>query len=249
MLEELIVKIGNTIMSNRHNLVADDFGFQEKTDSPVVPERKGASPATSIFGRVQPLKSRQFILLCGVAGMLGWVSVFGVGMLLDSKPYRDQLVKNFDWAILAKALITFTPTNVALLAMFAGFLGGCASLLMYSDYDPGVAQLKNGKTRIDEERLTYLQENPISSALRGFVVYLTFLAGTVFGASGAFSTTTQDQYCRLAGAVAILAFGVGYDPTVFRQVLSLVTRRADASSKPNVVKSESERLPEPVPTK
>jgi len=195
------------------------------------------------------MKVRQLGIVCGTAGMLGWLTVFGVGMLVNSKPYRDQLSGNFDWKILVKAIITFTPTNVAILAILAGFLGGCASLLMYGDYDPTTAANQNGKAPIDEGRLAYLRENPIGSALRGFVVYLTFLAGTVFGANEAFATTTQDQYCRLAGAVALLAFGVGFDPTVFRQVISLVTKRADAGIKPNEMKPETARLPAPVPTK
>lgn len=233
-------------MSNRQNLLEADFGVPQKIDSATTapaaeagsnaPEQKFTYVASPSFAKCQAMKPRQLVFICGIAGMLGWISVFGVGMLVNSKIYRDQLATNFDLAILAKAIISFTPTNVALLAILAGFLGGCASLLMYSDYNTSNGAKQNGKAPIDLERLAYLQENPISSALRGFVVYLTFLAGTVFSASGAFATTTQDQYCRLAGAVAVLAFGVGYDPTVFRQVLSLVTRRTDAGAKPNQLK-------------
>jgi len=237
-------------MANRQNLLDEtDFETSARNSTAALSVSKSNSPLTEqtfkSLGTPQSaqasvVKSRQFIILCGMLGMLGWVYVFGIGMLIDSKPFRDALAKTIDWYVLFGAILTFTPTNVALLAIFAGFLGGCASLLMYSDYDPGALAKQNGKASIDLERLAYLQENPISSALRGFVVYLTFLAGTVFSASGAFATTTQDQYCRLAGAVAVLAFGVGYDPTVFRQVLSMVTRRADSGVKPN----QPDRSPE-----
>jgi hypothetical protein len=203
--------------------------------------------STSVKGQI--ISARQIVVALGITGMLSWLFVFGVGMLINSKTYRDQLAATFDLNVLAKAILTFTPTNVAVLAILAGFLGGCASLLMYSDYDPSTNAKQNGKAMLDEERLAYLRENPISSALRGFVVYLGFLAGTVFGANGAFTNTTQDQYCRLAGAVAVLAFGVGYDPTVFRQVLSLVTRRADSGAKPNQSKGETDHLSAPVATK
>jgi hypothetical protein len=242
-------------MLNRQNLLEADFGVPRKDDPTTTatappsgsqrPEKKFTDVGTSFFALRQAMKPRQLVFVCGIAGMLGWISVFGLGMLVNSKVYRDQLATNFDLATLAKAIISFTPTNVALLAMLAGFLGGCASLLMYSDYNTSNGAKQNGKASIDLERLAYLQENPISSALRGFVVYLTFLAGTVFGASGAFATTTQDQYCRLAGAVAVLAFGVGYDPTVFRHILSLVTRRTDSGAKPN----QPDRSPEPASTK
>jgi hypothetical protein len=242
-------------MSNRQNLLEADFSARRK-DEPTTTatasqlgsqasDRKFTDTGTSFFPRAQAMKPRELIFVCGILGMLGWIAVFGVGMLVNSKVYRDELATHFDLAILAKAIISFTPTNVAVLAVLAGFLGGCASLLMYSDYSASNGAKLNGKAQIDLERLAYLQENPISSALRGFVVYLTFLAGTVFGANGAFANTTQDQYCRLAGAVAVLAFGVGYDPTVFRQVLSLVTRRTDSASKPN----QSDRSPEPAATK
>jgi hypothetical protein len=242
-------------MANRQNLLEADFGVQRNDDPTTTAtashsgsqptEKKFTEVATSFFAKVQAVRPRRLVFVCGIAGMLGWISVFGIGMLVNSKIYRDQLATNFDLATLAKAIISFTPTNVALLAMLAGFLGGCASLLMYSDYSVNNSAKQNGKAPIDLERLAYLQENPISSALRGFVVYLTFLAGTVFGASGAFANTTQDQYCRLAGAVAVLAFGVGYDPTVFRQVLSLVTRRAEPGVKP----TQPDRSLEPAPTK
>lgn len=226
-------------MLNRQNLLdRPDFESARNDDSEAV-----ARIVQPVKGEV--VKSRQFIIVCGVLGMLGWLYLFGVGMLIDSKPFREALTKTIDWYVLFGAILTFTPTNVALLAIVAGFLGGCASLLMYSDYEPAGLAKQNGKRSIDLERLAYLQENPISSALRGFIVYLTFLAGTVFSATGAFAATTQDQYCRLAGAVAVLAFGVGYDPTVFRSVLSMVTRRADSGVKPN----QPERSPEAAPAK
>ena len=156
------------------------------------------------------MKSRPGIITIGVMGMLCWVWVFGTGLLIASQPYRTQLSAGFDWWVLCKAILTFTPTNVALLSVLAGFLGGCSSLLLYSDYDSmNPDELKNSGPRIDEERLAFLRENPISSALRGFAVFLAFLAGSVVGTNAAFATPTQDQYCRMAGVVAILAFAVG----------------------------------------
>lgn len=56
--------------------------------------------------------------------------------------------------------------------------------------------------------------------MRGFAAYLVFLSGTVLGANAAFDNPTQDQYFRMAGAVAVLAFALGYDPTIFRQFIS-----------------------------
>ena len=156
------------------------------------------------------------IVAAGLAGIVCWLLTFGVGVLVSSQAYRDQLAKAFDWGSLVKAIITYTPTNVAILSVLAGFLGGCASWLLYTDGAELMGDGEPSKSGIDSERLTFLTENPVNSGLRGFAIYLTFLAGTVLGANQPFSSTTQDQYCRMAGAVGILAFAVGYDPTFFR---------------------------------
>jgi hypothetical protein len=153
--------------------------------------------------------------------------VLGLGIFVASQPYRDQLAKAFEWGNLLKAILTYTPTNVALLSVLAGFLGGCSSLLLYEDAKPASTAVdESGKPLPDEERLAFLTENPVNSGLRGFAIYLTFLAGTVLGANQPFATTTQDQYCRMAGAVAILAFAVGYDPTFFRQFISALPKKS-----------------------
>ena len=170
--------------------------------------------------------TKQTVVITGVAGIAAWLLVFGLGIMVASQPYRDQLAKSFDWGALLKALVTFTPTNVALLSVLAGLLGGCSSLLLYRDYTaPPAGSPQAEKPSVDEERLAFLTENPVNSALRGFAIYLTFLAGTVLGANQPFSQTTQDQYCRMAGAVAILAFAVGYDPTFFRQFISMLPKK------------------------
>lgn len=165
------------------------------------------------------------LVALGVAGMVSWLLAFGVGTLIPSQPYRDQLTAGFNFVVFLKALLSFTPTNVAILATLAGFLGGCASLLFYWDYkDVAASTPDGGKPPVDEERLSFLVENPLSSALRGFAVFLTFLAGTVLAANAPFTNPTQDQYCRMAGGVAVLAFAVGYDPTAFRQLISALPR-------------------------
>lgn len=185
------------------------------------------------------MKLNRAVILLAMGSMVCWLLVFGLGLLVPSQPYRDQLSKDFDWLVLAKAVIVFTPTNVALLAMLSGFLGGCSSLLLYAEVEPAnspgssspslsESASMSGHSPVDEERHAFLTENPVSSALRGFVVYLTFLAGTVLGSNQPFVITTQDQYCRMAGTVAVLAFVMGYDPTVFKQFISVLPERRRA---------------------
>jgi hypothetical protein len=161
-----------------------------------------------------------------MAGLVGWMMIFGAGILVNSKPFRDKLAASFDWVVLLQTLATFTPTNVALLAVLSGFIGGCASLLLYGARTSAVmTSAESGKLSLDEDRMNFLTENPVGSAVRGFAVYLAFLAGTVLGANAPFDVTTQDQYIRMAGAVGIIAFAVGYDPTFFRQFISSLPGR------------------------
>jgi hypothetical protein len=70
----------------------------------------------------------------------------------------------------------------------------------------------------------YMRENPVSSMLRGFVVYIAFLAGVYVGTNAPFADPTQEQYARAAGTTSLLAFIVGYDPTIFRQLISLSSK-------------------------
>jgi hypothetical protein len=179
---------------------------------------------------VEPRKEKRMtktaVLISATLAMVSWVLVFGAGILIASKPYREQLTKAFDWLSLVKAVLTFTPTNVAILSMLAGFIGGCASLLLYGDDDRSTNQSpENDKPPVDEDRMHFLTEHPLGSAIRGFAVFLAFLAGTVTATNDAFGATTPDQYCRMAGAVAVLAFAVGYDPTFFRQFISALPRK------------------------
>jgi hypothetical protein len=67
-----------------------------------------------------------------------------------------------------------------------------------------------------------MNENPFSSMLRGLVVYFAFLAGVFVATPTAFAdnSVSPQQYALSAGVVSLFAFVVGYDPTVFRSLLS-----------------------------
>ncbi len=107
-------------------------------------------------------------------------------------------------------LFCFTPTNLMLLALAAGLIGGLFSNFAYE------ALPEDDRIRLQAEvphRVVYLQEPPISAALRGFVVYLGVIAGVFVVIDDPFGNTTSAQYVRLAGTISIMALVVGYDPT------------------------------------
>lgn len=160
------------------------------------------------------------IILNGLVAVLSWLVTFGVGLLVASQPYRDRLLQAFDWKVFLVSLLTYTPTNIAALCLLAAFCGGCASRLVLSSAT-SVHSAKDSQKGADSHAEIYMAENPVSSMLRGFVVYVAFLAGVYVGTNAPFAEPTQEQYARAAGTVSLLAFVVGYDPTLFRQLLNV----------------------------
>jgi hypothetical protein len=57
--------------------------------------------------------------------------------------------------------------------------------------------------------------------LRGIVVFFAFLAGVFVTSSNALSEPTAQAYTQAAGVVSMLAFLVGYDPTMFKTLVSV----------------------------
>ena len=53
--------------------------------------------------------------VAGLAGVFGWLVVFGLGLFIASKPYREQLLQAYEFKAFAVSLLTYTPTNIAAL--------------------------------------------------------------------------------------------------------------------------------------
>lgn len=160
------------------------------------------------------------IILNGLVAVLGWLVTFGVGLLVASQPYRDRLLQSFDWKAFFISLLTYTPTNIAALCLLAAYCGGCASRMVLSSAESLQGTKDSPKWKNTHAEI-YMAESPVSSMLRGFVVYIAFLAGVYVGTNAPFAEPTQEQYARAAGTVSLLAFVVGYDPTLFRHLLSV----------------------------
>jgi len=85
--------------------------------------------------------------------------------------------------------------------------------------EPETTETKENKA---DSRL-YMNENPFGSMMRGLVVYFAFLAGVFVATPTAFAdnSVSPQQYALSAGVVSLISFLVGYDPTVFRSLLSI----------------------------
>ena len=190
----------------------------------------------------------------GCAALGAYFVLFSAGLLLSSKPYRDQLqVLNTGGApafaseaatevvvlpdvaappdgpslLLAftGAVLLYSPLNVAFLTLLAGFLGGCASNLSFSEADAAkdaADGATNGKAAASR---AFRKESPFASMFRSFLVYLTFMAGIFITTDKPFEAPTVEQYARLAGMLSLFGFVVGYDPTKFQDFIDMVPRR------------------------
>jgi hypothetical protein len=159
------------------------------------------------------------IALLGSIGVMGWIVLFSLGMLIDSSQYRTTLTTDFTWFKFIMTMLTFTPSNIAILCLVSAFTGGCASLLVITKAKKvlGLDEANNAKTTSQ----IYMSENPFSSMLRGILVFFAFLAGVFVTSSNALSAPTAQAYTQAAGVVSMLAFLVGYDPSLFRTLVSV----------------------------
>jgi hypothetical protein len=159
------------------------------------------------------------IAFMGTGGVLVWIILFSLGMLIDSTHYRDILKGDFNLSAFMMTVLTFTPTNIAMLCLVSSFNGGCASLLIIAKAEKALGFDKQNHTKTSSH--IYMSENPFSSMLRGIVVFFAFLAGVFVTSSTALTTPTAQAYTQAAGIVSLLSFIVGYDPTMFRTLISI----------------------------
>ncbi|HVX24725.1 MAG TPA: hypothetical protein VHB70_00180 [Parafilimonas sp.] len=165
-------------------------------------------------------KEHFIIALMGTCGVVLWIVLFSLGMLIDSSQYRTTLSTNFTMFKFIMTMLTFTPSNIAILCLVSAFTGGCASLLVISKArrDLGLDEQPN-QNKVTSQ--IYMSENPFSSMLRGILVFFAFLAGVFITSSNALTAPTAQAYTQAAGVVSMLAFVVGYDPTMFRTLMSI----------------------------
>ena len=189
----------------------------------------------------------------GCVALASYLLLFAAGMLLSSAPYRDQLnahaisiapiaqataataqtppqrvEKPMSAGQLFKAFVLatllYTPTNVALLTILAGFVGGCASYLTYSQAARQLAS-RSGDGAPPDARMLFRTESPFASMFRSLLVFLATMAGIFVTTSEPFATPTAEQYVRLAAAISVFAFIVGYDPTKFHELVDMLPKR------------------------
>jgi hypothetical protein len=119
------------------------------------------------------------------------------------------------------SILCFTPINLALLTLVAGLVGGYSSHIRIETMPPEDLETLRKE---HQRRYEYLQEPPMTAAMRGFIVYLCIVAGLYVAMDDPFKDPTPSQYIRLAGTLSVLAFMVGYDSSRLEDWFALVPR-------------------------
>ncbi len=144
-------------------------------------------------------------------------------------------------ALYALFIIAFayTPTNLAMLCCLASLVGCLAYAATNSVETPVraakeevlvstnprattalVAASKDPKAV--EDAATIPLRPTISAITWGFFIYLFLISGTLLAVENPFSSTTPDQYLRLAGTASLLAFVVGWRPELITRMVTQV---------------------------
>ena len=167
-------------------------------------EENGRKPGLSKFGKALTF-----------AAIILWIVIFLAGLIINSAPYRERMTLRApnvfagiaNWIVV---LFVYTPTNVAILSIFAGLLGALGRRATLHVITPDK----------DEE----FPEDPInpylSGVVRGFIVYLLIISGMIIVLeSPPISPTAPDQYVRLATVISVASFIVSYNPRYFGKLL------------------------------
>lgn len=117
----------------------------------------------------------------------------------------------------------YTPINLAVLSFLAGMMGGYFSNFYARNLR------KRGIAIKEEDQLRFLEEPPLTSAMRGFLAYICFIAGIYIVVDSPFEDTSTKQYLKIAGSISAVAFLFGYDPTRIGQLFALIPLPANPS--------------------
>jgi hypothetical protein len=163
----------------------------------------------------------------GVAILLVWALVFAIGVVFPSARYRERLLNEQyapgsaeTFGNLVLFLMSYTASNVAILACLAAWLGelGC-------------------RTRIDgtADGRVYHRGDYTAAVVRGFLAYLAVLSGFVLVGSGVrvFVQPSPEEYIRMAAVGSLLGFIVGFRPGLFRRFEEQFERRVNSRTEPD----------------
>lgn len=166
-----------------------------------------------------PISARELVL--GLVALLVWFGLFSGGILVGTGPYREALQAPTEIApTIGSWLVVcafWTVTNIGVLACVAAFLGAVGRRTRFTSRTDLEQSAPGSRPDLNGVATYYL-----SAVMRGFGIYTLVLAGLLILATESLASPTQAAYMRLAPTVSIISFYVGYDPSMFAQMLDRV---------------------------
>jgi hypothetical protein len=166
-------------------------------------------------------------LIAGTIFLLLWIAFFTLGLFVPTEPLRNVL-----WSAESTSIprtigyflavgASYTLTNMLFLSCLASLLGCMAFRWQVGD--------ALDATPAEAESIAAMRVYS-SAVLRGFFLYLMFISGFLIVATqNSVTSTTLDQYIRIAGTMSIVGFVVGYDPNL---LVRFIRRILDVASLP-----------------
>jgi hypothetical protein len=139
------------------------------------------------------------------------------------------------------ALLTYSPTNLALLSCLAGLCGGAALYLGCAfptdKYGRALALEAPFKVLVERGRSTdpfrqsvFFVRTLMRSLATGFVVYLVIVAGLLVITGSPFKLSGPDDYTRLGGSMSLFSFLLAFRPRLFFRIVDSLRQGAAAGS-------------------
>ena len=163
----------------------------------------------------------RIIIFWSIISSLLWIAFFSLGLLVDSKSFRLCVSNELDMYSLIICMFTYTPTNIAILCLTSAYIGGCASKLTMNNIEEASPACADNEKTISQ---IYMSELPMSSMVRGIVIYFAYIAGVCIADANLFNEPTQTAYIKSAGIISLLSFLVGYDPTIFHSFITVAEK-------------------------
>ena len=156
--------------------------------------------------------------ITGIIAVIAWLFIFLPGLIINSQEYRDNISNgSMAFSDIGMTFLTYTITNVAILCCLAGIIGACSNLFLIK---------RTTRENPDQNGESPNTSNPIFvGVLRGFLVYILFIAGVYAAASAPFSAPTAEQYTRMAGTVSLLSFVISFEPSFFKSIIGLASKK------------------------
>ena len=211
-----------------------DFVQQFEQPSPTTPSAKLASPTAPLSVEISTdkeisadklLHPLRFVeVVFGVTTIFLWLCFLLAGIVVATRPYREMISENTAvstwelvsaWGIL---LTCYTVTNIAILSCCAGVIGKFSRRSLAYE----TASL-NGLTPAPIATFREVLVLYSVAIARGFVIYLMLTGGLILLTTSAVTSSTPEEYIKLAGTVSILAFMAGYDAEIFKRALDRIS--------------------------